>query len=201
MRSRRIAVIVVALSGCLVLAGCSGSDDASRPRPSAPTPLAKLDATAVHLARATFCDRVPKAAVRDALDSGTAETSSWKSGDPAPTGGSGDVAHEFGCAWTGKNGAVARAWVFARPVSAELAGSLVTEAGTEQGCTAERATVLGSPALLQTCTQPGGVERVRRAGLFDDTWLTCEVTGPSAQRPRSRLDAWCGAVVAALRLS
>jgi hypothetical protein len=201
MRSRWIARTVVALSGCLALAACSGSGDASSPRTTVPTPLTKLDVASVRVARAGFCDRLPKAAVRAALGSAPADTSSWKSGDPPPTGTPGDVAHEFGCAWTGANGAAARAWVFASPVTAAYAASIIKAADRAKECESDLATVFGNPAMLETCPRPGGLERVRRAGLFGDTWLTCELDAPvslAEKARRSRLDVWCAQVVAAL---
>jgi hypothetical protein len=198
MRSRWILVASV-LVASLVLAGCSGSEDKkAAPRSAAPTPIGKLDTAAVRLTRSEFCDRVSAAAVRRALAGKAEADQHWGNGDPAPTGAgsSGDVTHELGCAWTGAAGAAARAWVFARPVDAGFAQSLVSQAGRQSGCQAGAASVFGSPALLQTCTQAGGIQRVRRAGLFGDTWLTCELAGPAGVR--SRLDDWCAAVVAAL---
>jgi hypothetical protein len=58
--------------------------------------------------------------------------------------------------------------------------------------------------MLQSCAQPGGVDRMRRAGLFGDTWLTCELSLPTSvpdATRRARLDTWCATVVAALRTS
>jgi hypothetical protein len=185
-----------------LLAACSGSGDTPPPATSAPTPITKLDLSRLQVARVEFCDRVPDAAVRRALGGKAEADDSWRNGDPVPgPAGTGDVGHEIGCAWTGAAGAAARAWVFARPVTAELAGTLVAQAGRQPGCTGAAAPVFGRPALLQTCPESAGVERVRRAGLFGDTWLTCEVSGAAATRPRARLDAWCAAVVGALQVS
>lgn len=189
---------VAALLLVPVIAGCS-SDEPSAESTATPTPIAKLDVGAVQLARATFCDQLPDTAVRRALGGDADSDESWANGDPLPgADGSGDVGHEIGCAWTGAGGSAARAWVFARPVDATLAGTLVGQAGRRKGCTAERTPTFGSPAVLQTCTLTGGVQRVRRAGLFGDTWLTCEVSGTSAEPLRGRADDWCAAVVAAL---
>jgi hypothetical protein len=194
----RRSVVVVALLAAPLLAGCSGGDPAPA-KSAAPTPIARLDVAAVRLARVSFCDNVPGSAVRDALGGKAQDHDSWGNGDPVPGGtGAGDVGHELGCSWSTEPGTAARAWVFARPVTADLAGTLVAQAGHQPGCTATPADVLGTPALLQTCTLPGGVQRVRRAGLFGDTWLTCELAGPAATQPRARLDAWCATVVAAL---
>jgi hypothetical protein len=202
---RRSWFVAPALLVLGLAAGCSGSDGTS-PEPTArPTPIAKIDAGAVSLARAEFCDRLPDAAVRRALGGDPESDDSWGNGDPVGTdAGSGDVGHEIGCAWTGAGGTAARAWVFARPVDAALARDLARAAGHREGCSAEPTSVFGSPALLQRCTLTGGLVRERRAGLFGDTWLTCEVTAAGTLTPRersTRLDTWCAQVVAALDTS
>ena len=214
MFPRWSAVVAVALVPALA-AGCSGGDrsGADKPATARPTPLAKLDAGTVRIARATFCAQVSATEVRRALGAKPDADQQWGNGDPVPSSapsnsgtspatgsptGSGDVGHELGCAWTTTAGAAARAWVFARPVTPDFARTLVAQAAHARGCTAEQAAHFGNPTLLQTCTE-GGVERVRRAGLFGDTWLTCELSGPASTRPRARLDEWCAAVVASLR--
>ena len=113
----------------------------------------------------------------------------------------GGVGAWIGCAWTGAGGAAARAWVFARPVDASSADEIVRAAGRQADCSAEPTPVFGAPALLQNCKLAGGLVRARRAGLFGDTWLTCEVTAPAATPEKQRtstLDSWCATVVAAL---
>jgi hypothetical protein len=179
--------------------GCSGSHDRRTATTAAPTPIARLRSADVRLVRAPFCDRLPATAVRRALGAEPDAHDTWGNGDPVPgTSDSGDIGHELGCSWTATSGATARAWVFARPVTADFATTLVGQAGTQQGCTAQPATVFGTPAILQTCALAGGVQRDRRAGLFGDSWVTCEVAGPESTDPRARLDAWCADVVAAL---
>jgi hypothetical protein len=199
-RGRALVAVACVLASSL-LAGCSGSDRTPPAATAAPTPIARLDLARIRVARAQFCDRVPDAAVRRALGGKPEADDTWANGDPVPNGSPGDVGHEIGCAWTGADGAAARAWVFARPVTADFAGTLVAQAGKQPGCTSAAASVFGSPALLQTCPVSPGLARVRRAGLFGDTWLTCEVTGAVATRPRARLDTWCATVVAALEVS
>jgi hypothetical protein len=143
---------------------------------------------------------VSDAAVEDALGGKPESDDSWGNGDPVPgpAGDSGEVGHELGCSWSGPSGATARAWVFARPVTPDFAARLVREPGQLQGCTAEQAPTFGTPALLQTCTLPDGVQRVRRAGLFGDTWLTCELSAAPSPALAKRTDQWCAAAVAAL---
>lgn len=193
--------MVAALLVAPLLAGCSGSDDASRRPTPSPTPISKLDAGAVRLARADFCGRLPGATVAAALGGKATSHESWGNGDPVPgaaAGESGDVGHELGCAWTGADGAGARAWVFARPVTSAFATQLVARAEQQAGCTTDKSPIYGSPALLQTCALPNGSTRIRRAGLFGDTWLTCEVTGTPAPDLAGRTDRWCAAVVSAV---
>ena len=196
----RPVLVVAALLVAGVLAGCSGSDHSAPKVTPSPTPIGKLDTGSVRLVRAGFCDHVAASAVTAALGGKATGDQSWGNGDPVPdaTGSSGDVGHEIGCAWTGADGAAARAWVFARPVPSAFATSLVGQAGRQPGCTAAAAPVFGSPSVVQTCTLPGNVQRVRRAGLFGDTWLTCEVSGPTAPDLEKRTDRWCAAVVSAV---
>lgn len=194
-------VVTTLLVTTTLVAGCSGSDDPSEQASARPTTLTQLDTAGVQVARAEFCDRVPEAAVRDALAAEPAEQTDWGNGDPVPgSGDSGDLGHELGCSWTTGDGTAARAWVFGRPVDAELAAVLVRQAGERKRCTTAPSSDFGSPSVLQTCALADGVQRVRRAGLLGDSWLTCEVAGPKAADPGSRLDGWCVAVVGALDL-
>lgn len=198
VRSWRITAAALLLAPAL--AGCSSDKPKATPIPSA-TPITKLDVASVRLARAEFCDRIPKSSVRRALGGDAQSDESWRNGDPVSgEGGTGDIGHEIGCAWTGTTGAAARAWVFARPITTTFALSLVRRAGSTSGCTATSSKVFGDPSVLQSCTLSGGVHRMRRAGLFADAWLTCEVSGP-AEGLRERVDGWCAHVVAALDTS
>ena len=58
----------------------------------------------------------------------------------------------------------------------------------------------GKPTVTQVCRRAGGEQRVRHAGLFGQTWLSCEVAAPSAEAAgiRDRADAWCVQVANAL---
>ena len=187
----------------IALTGCSGSHSPTSTPTPRPTPIAKLDVAAIRVARVGFCNQVPAPAVRRALGAKPEADMHWGNGDPLPrdstTATTGDLTHELGCAWTGPSGSAARAWVFGRPTTAAFAQTLVTQAGKQPGCKAEPTNVFGKPALLQTCDLPGGVQRVRRAGLFGDSWVTCEVSGPTAPDLPTRTDAWCGAVVGAVQ--
>ena len=201
MARRRAGALAVVLA--TVLSGCSGSH-APRTAPAPrPTPITKLDVASVRVARVGFCDQVPATAVRRALGAEPESDTHWGNGDPLPSdstsASAGDLTHELGCAWTGPAGAAARAWVFGRPATAAFAQTLVAAAGRQPGCRAEPTTVFGNPAVLQTCELPGGVRRIRRAGLFGDSWVTCEVSGPVSPDLATRTDAWCGAVIDAVQ--
>jgi hypothetical protein len=198
--TRRVLALGLLALLAPVLAGCSGTDNPPAARAPSSTPITKIDVTGVRLARAPFCDRLTDGAVREALGGPATSDDAWGNGDPVPAPGApGQVGHEFGCSWTGADGSAASAWVFARPVSADFATAVVRRAARES-CAAQPDVVFGSPALVQTCPTSAGLERVRRAGLFGDTWLTCEVTGPIAAA-KARGDHWCATTVSALDVS
>lgn len=200
-----VAAVTAVVLGSALIAGCGGDDDPAPAPATAGPPISELTTSELNLVRVDFCDLVPKAAVRRALAGAARSASSWGNGDPVPGGGPGDVGHEVGCAWKGAGGRTARAWVFARPVSPAFAGSLVRAGAEQERCRAVKGPAFGKPALTQVCTVPeknvtGLVTRFRHAGLFGDTWLTCEVTGPAAKRDdvRSRAGSWCVGVATTL---
>ncbi|RNL63092.1 hypothetical protein EFK50_15380 [Nocardioides marmoriginsengisoli] len=198
MRTRRL--VTLALVAVTVLAGCSDGDPAA-PVSSAPRAIKDLDPASMSLVRVEFCDLVPVAAVRTALGSEPRTPDEWRNGDPIPGGGPGGIGHEFGCSWTSPAGRIARAWVFARPIAPAYARTLVRAAGRKTGCTTT-ASAFGEPGLLQSCSGPGKSLVARHAGLFQDTWLSCEVTQTSTRKAvTARADAWCSAVASALDTS
>jgi hypothetical protein len=187
---------LVACAALLVLAsGCGGTPD--KPAEKAPTSVAGLDNSRMDLVRVKFCDLVPRTSIADALEEEPTSSRSWGNGDPVP-GTASDIAHEQGCAWTGQSGATARSWVFSRPVSVGFARSVV-RSSRAAGCREAAAAGFGAPSLVQVCPQPGNARRVRFAGLFAGTWLTCEVTSHAPPvELRRRTSAWCAAVATAL---
>jgi hypothetical protein len=199
-RSRRTAhrlagVVMTALAAV----GCSHRE-AAAPRPS-PTPLTRLDTTAMQIPRIQFCSLVPDRAVRQALGGRADSTSSYRNGDRVALPGVGtEVVHEIGCGWNRDDGTTARAWVFARPVDAAFAHQAVVASRGAAGCQVSGAPAYGRPSVTQTCPQPGGTTRVRHAGLFGQTWLTCELIAPTGEVSgvRTRADAWCVEVANAL---
>jgi hypothetical protein len=109
------------------------------------------------------------------------------------------VVAEHGCLWQAKTGsAEARAWVFARPVGAAFGRLVVRAERSEPGCALTRGPRFGHPSLSQRC-ELSGATRIRRAGLFGSSWLTCEVTDVTPRRQLSnRTDAWCVEIANAL---
>lgn len=192
------------VAGALLLAGCGAEQEPTVVQTPAPA-ISELTSTEMSVVRAEFCDLVPRAAITKALAGAARSASSWGNGDPVPGAGTEDPGHEVGCSWKGAGGRTARAWFFARPVSASFARSLVKETGTQDRCRTLTGPSFGTPTVTQVCTfpdktVPGGITRFRHAGLFGDTWLTCEVTGPGSKRDdvRSRTGSWCVAVASTL---
>jgi hypothetical protein len=175
----------------LLTLGCGGDPGPAAPKSAAPTTLDQLADGSVRVVRVAFCDLVPAKAVRAALAAKVTRARSWRNGDPVPEAG-GQTGHELGCAWFAGQGRAARAWVFAQPVRPAFAATLVRRAASQPRCRATPSKAFGTPSLVQTCREAGHRQRVRRAGLFGDTWLTCEVSGPGTPRGlRQRADAWC----------
>jgi hypothetical protein len=182
----------------LVVSGCGGDPKQSAAPSARPTPIAELDSSAMRVVRVAFCDLVPKSAVRRALAAAPRSARTWHNGDRLPDP-AGEVGHEFGCSWTAGHGLVARAWVFASAVSPSYARTLIRSAAHDHGCRTGSAPGFGVPTVVQTCVRAGGLHRIRHAGLFGDTWLTCEVSGHGKNADlRRRADAWCVSVANAL---
>jgi hypothetical protein len=177
---------------CLLLAGCSGNDQAAS-KPS-PTPIANLNSVAMQVPRIEFCPLVPHSAISDALGGTPDSQATYGNGDEEELPGVGkDVVHEIGCSWTGKDGTSARAWVFARPITATFARIVIASDNASPGCRTVPGPAYGQPAATQLCRLPGGEQRVRHSGLFGQTWLSCELaaTGLDQAALRTRTDRWC----------
>jgi hypothetical protein len=201
---RRLIGLALALGvGTVGLSGCAGGSTPPSTPAAVPSRVAQLEPASMNVVRIAFCDLMPPAAVTRALGGRATSSAHWANGQTPPLAGTtaGDVTHEFGCAWT-RGGEVARAWVFARPVTTTFAAEVISSARAPRGCNARPAPTFGHPGVLQTCTEPGKQTRVRYAGLFGATWLSCEVEGPrtdtGAQAPADRADPWCTAVANAL---
>ena len=181
-----------------LLTGCSEEKKAA-PAPS-PTPITRLNTVAMQVPRIEFCTLVPEGAIAKALDGKPESDAAYGNGDEEELSGIGnDVVHEIGCSWTGADGAAARAWVFARPIDTTFAERVIATEKTK-GCRTVPGPAYGKPAATQLCQFSGGDQRVRHAGLFGKTWLTCELSAAGAELAelRARTDRWCVEVVNAL---
>ena len=179
LRLLAVAVVVTALPVSIALL-------LSSPAPVKPlaTPLAGFDTLHVAVHRRAFCDRIPAADVAH-LVGATAHGTSWSDGDKVPLGTTTDVAHEFGCSWTGTGGRSISAWVFAPPVTAAQAASYGAAAAA--GC----ARIPGTFGAASVGLRCGSSYSFR--GLFGDAWLTCTVSGPGASADVA--GRWCVTVV------
>jgi hypothetical protein len=198
--------VAAGLAGSLILlaaTGCAGEEKAAPP--ATPTPMADLDTTALQVPRIEFCELVPASAISDALGAEPDSETSYRSGDEADLPGVGtEVVHEIGCSWGTDAAAAARAWVFARPVDAAFAKTVLASSRETKGCRTEPGPSYGEPSLTQTCRLPDGTRRVRHAGLFGQTWLSCEVSAPApAEVPAlsGRSERWCVEVANTLNTS
>jgi len=218
----RVGWLAAVLAPVLVLAACTtplGSGDRSRsPSPSRTVSSAEadLDLSRLPVPRRAFCDILPRKDVTAALDAPVVKTAHYDNGEEFEVRpGYRDVSHEYGCVFEGDDGAVARAWVFARPVRTHEARMLVRRERRGRDCAFPDTVRFGRPHLASVCEVPGadGPDRAVRArleGLFGDSWLACEVSEPlersSATRgPRAdvmrRAADWCTGVVTAVGAS
>lgn len=189
-------------AGVLVLDDEEPTAAPAPPEPSgyASTPLGDYDSTAVALARAPFCDRLPEEAVSEALGGGKGRTTTYSNGQRAElTTGVDDVAHEYGCRIVGRHGEL-RAWIFAPPVTSGLARDLAEEATQRKSCRQPtQAPAYGAPSVALVC--PAGARRwASFRGLFGDAWLSCSLAAPASLSDADLLDRagrWCVAVAEA----
>ena len=189
------------LAVALVATGCDGnrSPTTAQTRPVA-VAYSGIVASRMHVVRVRFCDLVPTRTLTRVIGGTPVAARGWANGARIPGVAGADLGHEIGCAWTGPAGVVARAWVFARPVTGAFAASIVAAARHQPSCANRPNPVFGTPAMTQVCSARSGSVRVRHAGLFGDTWLTCELQAPRTSVPVLvlRTDDWCAAVVSAL---
>lgn len=214
-RARLVAYAATGAALVTALGACSGEAPPTSQVTAAPTPIDQLNTGSMELARIEFCSLLPSSAVRTALDgrSGTGER--WRSGQEVAVSGdtaaetqssssSGkDVVRENGCRWSA-DGYSAAAWLYADDVSRADARRIIRDAGREDGCRSTEGPRFGSPSQRQSCTLDDGSVRERYAGLFGDTWLTCEVQAPAGaakREVRSRAGAWCVQVANATNTS
>lgn len=222
-RRRRRRRLAGALAAAVVLTGCTGSGEEPRlggpstasdatSRPAVGPGEAHLDLSRLPVPRTRVCDVLAEDDVEQALGGPVTGTAHYDNGDEFEvTPGRVDIAHEWGCLYTGSDGTQARAWVFARPVPQAEAASLVRRARRGRDCAFPESVVFGAPSLTSVCEVPGPHDRERPAfrarleGLFGDTWVGCEVTEPLAALSTTttradvvqRAEQWCTEVVTA----
>jgi hypothetical protein len=188
---------VVLAATVLLLAACSGDDSGPSSEPSSPgTPLASYATDTVAAVRGAFCEELPPEAVEAALDGSAAATTTYENGERTMlTDDLRDVAHEWGCAYESEDGATARAWLFAPPVTPARAGALVDRALATRGCRPdEQGPAFGRPSVGLVC-EAGGEATASYRGLFGDAWLSCSLTVPvgslEAADLLDRTGRWC----------
>jgi hypothetical protein len=207
---RRTAVLVVALvvTGALVYAGVrdrGGRQAAAEPTPTATaTPLASLDLSALPIPRGSFCAVLEQDDVEAALGGPVSRTAHYDSGDRARlAAGVTDIAHEYNCGYVSASGTQARAWVFAEPVTTEVALGLAREAAGREGCApVADGPRFGTPSVGTRCRTGRPVASVvTLSGLFGDTWLSCQLSTPRASGAAGtvrRAEQWCVRVATSL---
>ena len=176
-----------------------GSDPKAPPAEVPPVALADLDTTVLAAQRAGFCAVLTPDQVAAALGGEPAASTSYDNGERAEVAaGVADVAHEFGCSWTGADGGEARGWVFAPPVTADRAQRLARAAARAEGCRRlPDAPAYGAASVAVVCAADG-TRVVSHRGLFGDAWLVCSLSAPATTSRAElveRADRWCAAVV------
>lgn len=139
-----------------------------------------------------------------ALDGPVEKTAHYGNGDEFEVRpGYRDVSHEYGCVFESRDGATAKVWVFARPVTTKEARMLVRRERSRRGCSFPDSIGFGNPGLTSVCRIHGAESsdptvRSRLEGLFRDSWMACEVSRPFQRGSRSdvlqRAETWCTGV-------
>ncbi len=203
VRPRLVALTAGAALLAVLTTGCTGEPTPPKAAPRAdPTPLSRLNTPALRIPRVAFCDLVPEVAVADAVRLPEGDPlpapDEYRNGDEVTVGpGTIDVAHEFSCTWTVDSGATARAWVFAPPVTSADARQWMRELRQSVACTHPRAADFGRPSIATWCPTS---HELTIQGLFEDTWLACQVRDSKQGRRGllGRAEAWCVQVANAL---
>ena len=192
----RSSLVAVVATATVLLAGCSGGDDAPASPPAASsTPLAAYDTEDLVLTPTDPCAAVTPAQVTDALGTEVGSSRTWAPGQRLP--GTREVADEYGCRHTAGE-VTASAWVFAAPTPRPVARRLVKEV-TRGDCRADRdADSFGDPGVAYTCDLDGGTSLTGVRGLVGRTWVACEIRGTD---DHERVGRWCVSVLESLSAS
>jgi hypothetical protein len=210
-RGRKPVLLAAVLASSIAAGACTLSPEASQePSPKVAPSDADLDLSGVPVQRAGFCDLLDGDDVAQALEGPVRDTAHYGNGDEVEVRpGLVDVSHEFGCVFEGPAGKVARAWVFARPVTAPEARTLVRRARRGGDCAFPESVRFGAPTLTSVCKVAGPppeeapTVRARLEGLFGDSWVGCEISEPLVRSEGTsgradvvqRADQWCTEVV------
>jgi hypothetical protein len=192
-------LVAVVVTGLAVAAGVvlrSPDEPTTTARPLSAR-LASIDTGTSVVRRGPFCSAVPAADAQAAVDDASPKTRTWTNGEPLGTAK--DVAHEYGCEWTGASGTVASGWVFAPPVTVVRGQELVRSARSTKGCSPlTGAATFGSPSVALSCAS-GGTTTLSYRGLFGDAWLVCQLAVPTADAAAASdlADRWCASVLTA----
>jgi hypothetical protein len=209
VRRRSLVWLAALIVPALATSACSTSfrstDAPASPTPTASTSKAKVDLSRLPVPRTEFCDVLSKRDVGSALDGPVEKTAHYGNGDEFEVRpGYRDVSHEYGCVFESTDGATAKVWVFARPVTTKEARTLVRRERGRRGCAFPDSVGFGSPGLTSVCRIRGAetsdpAVRARLEGLFRDSWMACEVSEPAQRGSRSdvlqRAETWCTGVV------
>jgi hypothetical protein len=190
-------LLVIGIALGMTLLGACGGRETPRAAPS-PTPLGELAAERIELPRLEFCKLVQPRTIAAALDAsgsklpeGTEETSYGNGDEVELRPNHTQRLQELGCTWTLGSESVS-AWIFARPVDESFARTIIDAARPQKRCRITGGG-FGTVGLSQECPAANGATRVRHAGLFGQTWLTCQVTGVDDVSARAEL--WCSSLI------
>lgn len=193
--SARLLVVILAL-GLSLLSACGGKEE-PKAAPT-PTPLTEMPVEKIELPRLDFCKLVQPRTIAAALGAsgsklpeGTEETFHGNGDEVELSPNQNQRLQELGCDWT-LDTESASAWIFARAVDEPFAQSIIDSARPQKGCRITGGG-FGTVGLSQECTAADGATRVRHAGLFGQTWLTCQVTGVTDVNARTEL--WCSSLI------
>ncbi len=188
------------VAGLLLVAGCTVDQSPGLQPTDDGTPLASYSTEGLSVGRSDFCGEINDGAIERALGGPSIDSANFGTGEPVEVSpGVTDIGHEFNCTFEAADGAVARAWVFAPPVTRDQADRLVRRSLKQPGCTPiPGAPAFGDPSVATSCGAEGRATIAFR-GLFVDSWLSCSLTrsGSPDEELTDQAGRWCVAVAQA----